>query len=143
MIKTVFHAALFVLAAAAAQAAPSFTMSFVVPCKDGDKPRTIVGDVENLCLSPDHIIDAADITRVQRVPTVNIVTIEITEAASERLWDASYDKAGERVGVLFDERLIAAPAIVAPVHTRTLTLILNNDPADVDALADAFPGKSS
>jgi hypothetical protein len=136
-------AVLFVLTAGAAQAAPALEMRFVVPCKEGDHAYALVGSGEELCLGADRVIANADVERIQRVPTRNIINIDITKAGSDRLWDVTYDKVGERMGLVFNDRLIAAPMIGAAVRTRTIELILNNDPDDVEPLVTAFPGKDA
>lgn len=143
-MKTILTAVvLLVVAAASAEAAPALEMRFVVPCKDGAHALALVGSGEELCLGTDKVIANPDVERIQRIPTRNIINIDITKDASDRLWDKTYDKVGERMGVVFNDRLIAAPMIGAAVRTRTIELILNNDPDDVEPLVDAFPAKGA
>jgi hypothetical protein len=66
--------------------------------------------------------------------------MEISDATSDRLYNATLDKAGERLGFVFKDRLIFAPVIYDPVKTKELQISLKNDPDDIDALVAAFPG---
>lgn len=127
--------------ACAAEAAPSLELRRVVPCQPGDKTYVLAGSSEELCLSPDKIFDGSGIVRIDRYPTVAIAVMEISQAASDRLFEVSSNEATDRVGVVFNDRLIYAPLVGQPVKTTTLQLRLKNDPEDVDALVAAFPGK--
>lgn len=128
-----------------AQAAPqSLELRLVVPCHPDDKPYVLAGSSEGLCLAPTPIFDASGVVRVQRYPTVAVAVMEISKAASERLYEASSNDAADRVGVLFNGRLIYAPLVGGqPIKTTTLQLRLKNNPEDVDALVAAFPGAAA
>ncbi len=138
--KAFLIGALFSLGSA--QAAPqSLELRLVVPCHPDDKPYLLAGSSEGLCLAPTPIFDSSGVVRVQRYPTVAVAVMEISQAASDRLFEASSNEAAERVGVLFNGRLIYAPLIGGqPIKTTTLPLRLKDDPEDVDALVAAFPG---
>jgi hypothetical protein len=133
-----------VLASGCAEgAAQKLELRVVVPCHPGDHAYMLEGTSEGYCLSPQPVFDTSGVVRIQRYPTVPIAVVEISQAASNRLHEVSTDAAAERVGLLFNDRLIYAPMIDAPIKTTTLQLILKNDPEDVDALVAAFPGKSA
>lgn len=130
---------------AGAQAAPqSLELRLVVACHPDDKPYILAGSSEGLCLAPTAIFDGSGIVRIQRYPTVAVAVMEISQAASDRLYEASSSEAAERVGVLFNNRLIYAPLIGGqPIKTTTLQLRLKDSPDDVDALVAAFPGTAA
>jgi hypothetical protein len=129
---------------AAQGASPSLELRLVVPCHPDDKPYLLAGSTEGLCLAPTPIFDASGVVRVQRYPTVAVAVMEISQAASEKLYEATSDEAAERVGVLFKGRLIYAPLIGGqPIKTTTLSLRLKDNPEDVDALVEAFPGAAA
>lgn len=125
-----------------AQAATSsLVLKVVVPCKPGDHAYPLAGTGEQLCLSPTPIFDASGVVRIQRYPMVPIAVMEISDAASEHLYEVSTQKSAERAGLVFDDRLIYAPYLGAPIKTKRLELRLKNTPEDVDALVAAFPGE--
>ncbi len=115
---------------------------FVVPCQPGDPTFVPVGGGEELCLAQDKVFDGGAVVKVQRYPVLPKAVMVITDAASDRLYDLTYDKAGERLGFVFNGRLIFVPLIYAPVKTKELQISLKNDPDDVDALVAAFPGSA-
>ena len=133
-------AAVAMVSGAAAAVPASLEVHFVVPCQPGDKTFVPVGGAEELCLSKDMLLDGSAVVKVERYPTVPKAVMQITEAASERLYDQTYGKEGERLGFVFNGRLIFVPLIYAPVKTKDLQISLKNDPDDVDALVAAFPG---
>jgi hypothetical protein len=113
---------------------------FVVPCQPGDQTFVMVGGNEEVCLGKETLFDASGVVKVQRYPVLPKAVMEISDAASERLYDLSFNKEGERVGFVFNDRLIFVPVIYAPVKTKELQITLKNDPDDIDALVAAFPG---
>ena len=133
-------AALTFMAAAPAATPPNLDVRFVVPCQPGDPTFVPVGGGEELCLGKDKVLDASGVIKVQRYPVLPKAVMEITDAASDRLYDLTYDKVGERLGFVFNGRLIFVPLIYEPVKTKDLQISLKNDPDDIDALVAAFPG---
>jgi hypothetical protein len=133
-------AALALLGSATAAVPANFEVRFVVPCQPGDQTFVPVGGAEELCLGKDKVFDGSAVVKVERYPTVAKAVMVITEAASDHLYDLTYGKEGERLGFLFNGRLIFVPLIYAPVKTKDLQISLKNDPDDVDALVAAFPG---
>lgn len=142
-------AALSLMAAAPAATPPNLPSTatpvnlevrFVVPCQPGDPIFVPVGGAEELCLAPDKVFDSSAVVKVQRYPVLPKAVMVITDAASDRLYDLTYNKTGERLGFVFNGRLIFVPLIYAPVKTKELQISLKNDPDDIDALVAAFPG---
>jgi hypothetical protein len=141
-------AALTFMAAAPAATPPNIPsvgleVRFVVPCQPGDPIFVPVGGAEELCLAQDKVFDGSAVVKVQRYPVLPKAVMEITAAASDRLYDMSYGKIGERLGFVFNGRLIFVPLIYEPVKTKDLQISLKNDPDDVDALVAAFPGAAA
>ena len=112
----------------------------IVPCQPGDPVLVLVGANEEFCLAKEKVFDGSGVVKVQRYPTLPKAIMEISAAAADRLYDATLDKAGERLGFVFNGRLIFAPTIYDPVKTKELQITLKNDPDDIDALVAAFPG---
>ncbi len=124
-----------------AQAAPQkLELRVVVPCQPGARSYALAGTGEELCLSPQVVFDGSGVVRIQRYPMLPVAVMEISQAASDRLHEVSTDAAAERVGLLFNDRLIYAPLVGTPIKTKTLELRLKNSPEDVDALVAAFHG---
>lgn len=130
----------FAGAAMAATPPAKLEVRLVVPCQPGDPTFALVGGNEEVCLGKDTLLDASGVVKVQRYPVLPKAVMEISDAASQRLYDLSADKEGERVAFLFNGRLIFLPVIYAPVKTKELQITLKNDPDDIDALVAAFPG---
>jgi hypothetical protein len=134
-------AALIVTAAAHAATPPSLELRRVVACGTGDHALTLVGSDEQLCLGKDKLLDGADVVKVERYPGLPKAVIEITDAAADRLHEAtSIGSDDERLGFVFNGKLIFAPYVGGPLKLKQLPLSLKNDPDDVDALVAAFPG---
>jgi hypothetical protein len=129
-----------VLASGCAEAA-TLELRLVVSCKPGDHAYQLAGSSEELCLAPTPIFDASGVVSVQRYPVIPRGVMEITQAASDLLYQASTEHTGERTGLVFDDRLIYAPYFSVPVQIKTLPLIFKDNPEDLDALVAAFPGK--
>ena len=67
--------------------------------------------------------------------------VEITPAAADRLQAAtSTGGDDQRLGFVFNGKLIFAPYVGGPLKLKQLPVSLKNDPDDVDALVAAFPG---
>lgn len=132
-------AALAVMASAGA-ATPKFEVRLVVPCQPGEAAMVLVGSNEEFCLAKDKVFDAGAVVKVQRYPVLPKAVIHISEDATSRLNDLASEKEGERVGFVFNDRLIFAPFLYGPVKTKELQITLKNDPDDIDALVAAFPG---
>lgn len=133
-------AALIGMAAAEAATPPQLEVRLVVPCQPGDQTFAVVGGAEELCLDKAAMLDASGVVKVERYPVLPKAVMEISEAASARLYEMTYGKAGERVGFVFNGRLIFVPVIYDAVKTKELQISLKNDPDDIDALVAAFPG---
>jgi hypothetical protein len=125
---------------APASAAVNFEVRFVVPCQPGDQTYTLVGGYEELCLGRETVLDGTGVVRVQRYPSIAKAVMEISQAAADRLYEATYTHVNQRLGFVFNGRLIFTPVIIEPVNIKELQLSLRNDPDDVDALVAAFPG---
>jgi len=134
-------AAVGLMGAAAAPA--NLEVRFVVPCQTGETALALVGGTEEFCLAKDTVLNASDVVKVERYPVLPKAVMEITEAASTRLYDATFHKEGERLGFVFNGRLIFVPVIFGPVKTKDLQISLKEDPDDIDALVAAFPGAAT
>ena len=122
------------------QAAASLDVRLVVPCQPGDQTYTLVGSNEELCLAKDKVFDGAAVVKVERYPTLPKVVMEISPTAADRLFDATSSGTSEqRLGFVFNGRLIFAPFVGSPLKLKELPLTLKNDPDDIDALVAAFP----
>jgi hypothetical protein len=133
--------ALTTTADAATPPKASFEVRLIVACKPGDAALALVGSQEELCLAKDKVIDAADVVKVERYPTVPKAVVEISQAAADRLFEVTSTGDGEqRLGFVFNGKLIFAPYVGSPIKIKQLPLTLKDDPDDVDALVAAFPG---
>jgi hypothetical protein len=127
--------------AATPPAKASFEIRLIVECKPGDATLALIGSNEELCLAKDKVLDGSDIIRVDRYPTVPKAVIEITQAAADHLFEVTSTGDGEqRLGFVFNGKLIFAPYVGSPIKIKQLPLTLKNDPDDIDALVAAFPG---
>jgi hypothetical protein len=121
----------------------SLEVRLVVPCQPGDQALAVVGGGEELCLDKTAMLDASGVVKVERYPVLPKAVMQISDAASARFYDLTADKTGERVGFVFNGRLIFVPVIYQPVKTKELQISLKNDPDDIDALVAAFPGTAA
>lgn len=119
----------------------SFEVRLIVDCKPGDSALGLIGSNEELCLAKDKVLDAADVVKAERYPTMPKAVIEISQAAADRLYDVtSTGDSEQRLGFVFNGKLIFAPFVGAPIKLKQLPVTLKNDPDDIDALVAAFPG---
>lgn len=134
-------AALALTTTAEAATPPSFEVRLIVACKPGEAALALVGSQEELCLAKDKVIDGADVVKVQRYPTLPKAVVEISQAAADRLFEVTSTGDGDqRLGFVFNGKLIFAPYVGSPIKLKELPLTLKNDPDDIDALVAAFPG---
>jgi hypothetical protein len=120
----------------------SFEIRLIVDCKPGEAALVLIGSQEELCLAKDKVLDAADVVKVERYPTLPKAVIEISEAAAGRLFEVTSTGDGEqRLGFVFNGKLIFAPYVGSPIKLKELPLTLKNDPDAIDALVAAFPGE--
>ena len=127
------------LLAGTAQAA-SLELHLVVPCETAGKAYTLAGSTLEVCLGSDTVIDDSGVIRAQRYPVLNKVIVDITPAASDKLYTVSENNIGKELAVLFQGKLIFKAVISEPLKLEKFQLTLNNAPDAVDALVDAFPG---
>lgn len=133
--------AALVLATTAEAATASFEVRLITACKPGEAALALVGSQEELCLAKDKVIDSADVVKVERYPTLPKAVIEISQAAADRLFEVtSAGDSEQRLGFVFNGKLIFAPYVGSPIKLKQLPLTLKNDPDDIDALVAAFPG---
>jgi hypothetical protein len=119
----------------------SFEVRLIVDCKPGDAALALIGSREELCLAKDKVIDAPDVIKAQRYPSLPKAVIEISQAAADRLYEVtSIGDSDQRLGFVFNGKLIFAPYVGSPIKLKELPLTLKDDPDDVDALVAAFPG---
>lgn len=133
-------AALGLASVAEAATPPDFQLRFTAECQPNDKPYVLIGANEEYCLDKTVVLDHTAVVKVQRYPVVPKAVIEISKDASEHLYTAMEGKDGQRLGFVFNGRLIYAPLIGDPVKITELVVTLKNDPDDIDALVAAFPG---
>jgi hypothetical protein len=133
--------ALTTTAEAATPPQASFEVHLIAACKPGEAALALVGSQEELCLAKDKVIDGTDVVKVERYPTLPKAVIEISQAAADRLFEVTSTGDGEqRLGFVFNGKLIFAPYVGSPIKLKELPLTLKNDPDDIDALVAAFPG---
>lgn len=133
-------AAFGLMSAAEAATPPDFQLRFTAECQANDKPYVLIGANEEYCLDKVAVLDSAAVVKVERYPVVPKAVMEITKDASEQLYTAMEGKDGQRLGFVFNGRLIYAPLVGDPVKITELVITLKNDPDDIDALVAAFPG---
>ena len=137
MLRTLFVG--MVLFGGIAQAA-SLELHLVSSCGGSDKPYLLVGTTHEVCLAPDVVIDDGGVVKAQRYPVINKVIVEITPAATDKLYAATENNIGKELAVLFRGKLIFKAPITDSLKLDKFQLLLNNAPEEVDALVDAFPG---
>jgi hypothetical protein len=134
---------LFALALSGAAAAASLELHMVKDCAPQDKAYVLEGTTRQYCLMPDKVIDESGVVKAERYPVIARVTLDMTAAATDKLFAVSSENVGNDLAVLFNNRLIFKAAIDAPLKLEKLQLSLNNAPDAVDALVAAFPGPKS
>lgn len=139
-------AATLSLCAAHAADAPAATleMRLVVDCTPSAKmlSHDNQGTPENLCLSPDLILDRSDITGAEAVHTAygtDAIRLTVDPKAVERLTAATAKAAGMRgrIGVVYNGKLVAAPMVMEPITGNQLEIDVGSTGDSVeDLIAD-------
>jgi preprotein translocase subunit SecD len=129
-------------AATAAPAAKPFEIHLVVDCAPGAKPVAYrhQGTQADLCLSPDVILNRADVMAAELIHTVygtDAARISISGDAVGRLTAATTANTGKRFAVLYDGHVVSAPLVVEPITGNQLEIDVGSTGDSVeDLIAD-------
>jgi preprotein translocase subunit SecD len=148
MARPLWPAALLLLLAPAArpqEVAVAVEFRFVVDCASAgaSPPVKDARRGESFCLAPKVIIDETDIDRAESTtgPMGDPgVELHLTDAGAKRLAAATENAVGQRLGVVVNSRLLAAPQIRAPL-AQGIRLMGLSSPQEADDVARALNHK--
>jgi preprotein translocase subunit SecD len=148
MTKAVRAGALLILLATAARAQDvpvAVEFRFVVDCGATDASPQIkdVRRGESYCLSRKILLDEDDVDHAE--PTTAgtgdpAIRLRFTDRGAKRLLKATEDKVGERLGMVVNSRLLAAPVIRGPLGQEIVMIGLGS-PEEAEAIARALNRK--
>jgi preprotein translocase subunit SecD len=148
MTRAALIAALLILPAtvAGAQDVPaSVEFRFVVDCRaaGASPPVKDVRRGESYCLSGKVLLDETDIDRAEATVAGAgdpALRLRFTKDGAKRLLEATRRRVGERLGMVVNSRLLAAPLIRGPLSQEVVLAGLRST-EDAEALARALNRK--
>ncbi|HYW45652.1 MAG TPA: hypothetical protein VE959_22500 [Bryobacteraceae bacterium] len=97
----------------------TFALRMVAPCdaRNASPPMNVEGEGEKFCLQQEAIVDQADVrsAEVASDPNGPRVRLTLTDAGSQKLLETTRKNIGNRIGVVLNGRLLAAPVIRAAI----------------------------